>query len=134
MVTTVVGAGPEYYDFMHYLASVGTKKFIYASISSGSSTTVYTVPSGKKAYIVALASAPDIEHKKLLIVRIKNSGGTTKFMFKDQTSGTASDNYNSTTPLELKFIEMDEGDYIQAQQGSTGYGVSVSFLIYEVSK
>lgn len=124
-------AGGQYYDFMHYLFSVGTKIHVRAALSGGSGTEVYSVPSGKKAYIIWMYQGDYyIDTYGSGVISIRDASDTVQLSMEfARGDGTHT---GAWQPQGYCMIELDEGwdiyvncvnDYVRA-----------SFFIIEVDK
>ena len=128
MTTKVVGTG-DMKDFWTLLVTQGTRKYVRASVGTSSSATVYTCPTGKKAFIVAICSVREQENWNA-VIRIWNSRDNILFdMLWRYSSSTGL--LSAQQPL-FNFLELQEGDYIKIENNNSNYSFIISFLIYEI--
>ena len=120
-----------YYDFMHYLFSVGTRKYIYVALSSGGSSTVYTVPSGKKAYILWINVGDYYtDTSSTGYFEIYDSSDALQFHVEFGRGGSTIP--ATWSPNGQCLIELDEGWYIYVK--CTNNYVRFNMFVIEVSK
>ena len=122
------------WGFWDKLLGVGTRNYVYASVGASTTTTVYTCPSGKKAYVVAIATNTS-PHNWAANLNVKDSGGTLMFSVTFWTQNVGDTNSRVTTGINqvVQLLELQAGDYIEIANINSSTSFNISLLIYEVS-